>query len=244
MLGVEDKLVGCTVYCQSPAEAKLKEKIGTVINVDVEKIASLKPDIVLATSITDPKAIKKLKKLKIKVITFSTAINFHQIGQQFLKLGKIVGKEKVARAVVGKAKDKVNLINTKIKGLPKPKVFIQTGARPLYTPNKDSFVHDCIVRAGGINIAADSIGNLGGGIYSREQVVKQNPDVIIIVTMGIAGEKEKMVWGKFKTLDAVKNDRIYIIDAPKLCSPTPVSFAESLEEIAWILHPKEQKVDK
>ena len=160
-----------------------------------------------------------------------------------MELGKIVGREKEAGGIMERAKNRVNLIDMRVKGLPKLKVFIQTGARPLYTANKGSFVHDYIIRAGGINIAADSPGGFDYGIYSREQVVKENPDVIIIVTMGIVGEQEKEIWQKFKTINAAKNNRIYIVDSHKACSPTPVSFAEMLEEIALLLHPKSLDMD-
>lgn len=238
LLGAEGKLVGCTSYCQRPPEAKTKEKVGTVIEVNVEKIASLRPDLILATSLTDLKDIEKLKKLKIRVIRFPTAKNYHQICQHFLELGRIVGKEKEAQAIVERETDIVDSINAKIKTLPKPTVFVQTGARPLYTASKDSFVHDYITRAGGINIAANSKGGFDYGIYSREQVIKENPDVIIIVTMGITGKKEKHTWERFKVLNAVKNNRIYIVDSYRACSPTPVSFVEMLEEMARLLHPE------
>ena len=73
-----------------------------------------------------------------------------------------------------------------------------------------------------------------------------NPDVIIIVTMGIAGEKEKKTWQRFNTLNAAKNNRIYIVDSYKMCSPTPVSFADTLEMLVEIFHPEykeERKIE-
>lgn len=88
--------------------------------------------------------------------------------------------------------------------------------------------------AGGINIGPSG----RSGIYSREQAVKDNPDVIIILNMGIATEEEKKRWLKYKTINAVKNNRIYIIDSYKLGSLTPVSFVNSLKEIVEILHEK------
>lgn len=238
LLGAEDRLVGCSVYCQEPPQAKNKEKVGTVMDVDVEKIASLRPDLVLATCLLNPNDIEKLGKLKIKVITFPTPRNFHEICEHFIELGKIVGKEKEAVAIVEEARDKVNFINREVGDLPKPKVFIQTGARPLYTANKNSFVNDYIVRASGINISAGSCGGADYGIYSYEEVIKENPDVIIIVTMGIVGEQEKNNWERFKVLNAARNNRVFIVDSHRLCSPTPLGFAEMLEEIAGLLHPE------
>ena len=237
LLKAQDRLVGCTIYCKRPKEAKSKEKVGTVVEVNLEKIIGLKPDLVLATSLTDFKAIKKLKNLGIEIVSFFPPKNFAEICEQFLELGKIIGKEKKAEEIISKAKDKINATKKKVKNLPKPKVFIQIGARPLFTVIGDSFVNDFIEFAGGVNIAQ----NLKSGFYSREKVIEANPNVIIIVTMGIVGEEEKGVWEKYLILEAVKNNRVYIIDSYKLCSPTPLSFADALEQITGILHPGQEK---
>ena len=239
LLGVENKIVGVTTYCHRPSPAQQKEKVGTVIEVNLEKIVSLQPDLVLATSLTNLKAKEKLKNLGVKIITFPPAKSFREICEQFLELGRIVGKEKEAEEIVGQAKMRVNTIEEKVKNLPKQRVFVQIGARPLFTATRDSFVDDFVELAGGINIAQNS----KSGLYSREKVLKDNPDIIIIVTMGIVGEGEREIWRKYKTLRAVKNNRIYIIDSYKLCSPTPVSFVEALEEITNILHPKEARIN-
>ena len=232
LLGAQDKLVGCTVYCQRPPEAQEKEKVGTVIQINIEKILTLKPDLVIATALTQKKDIEKLKKLGIKVIMFSSPKNFFEICSQFLELGRILGKYDLAKKIVQEVKDKVLEIKRKTKDLAKVKVFVEVGTNPLFTITKDSFVNDFIEFSGGINIAKDA----KTGIYSRETVLKENPDVIIIATMGIIADKEKEIWEKYKNLEAVKNNRIYIMDAYKLCSPTPVSFLETLEELVKILH--------
>jgi iron complex transport system substrate-binding protein len=96
----------------------------------------------------------------------------------------------------------------------------------------DSFVNDMIKLGGGINIAADA----KIGFYSRERVIEQNPDVIIIMTMGIVGEEEKRIWQKYKTINAVKNNRIHIMDSYKIGSPTPLTFAETVEEMAELFY--------
>jgi len=234
LLGAGDRVVGVTMYCKRPPGARKKEKVGTVMEVDTEKIVGLKPDLVLATSLTDLRDVKKLKDLGINVITFPNPKNFFQICEQFLKLGRLVGREKEAEEIVRKAQAQVDSIAKLVENLPKPKVFVQVGARPLFTITKDSFINDFIELAGGTNIAEDA----GTGLYSREKVLESNPDVIIIATMGIVGEEEKRTWQKYKTLNAVKNDRIYVVDSYALCSPTPVTFAQTLKELARLLHPK------
>jgi iron complex transport system substrate-binding protein len=230
LLGMEDKLIANTIYCTSPPQAKEKEKIGTAVKANIEKIFDLKPDLVLATPLTDPKAIEKLKSLGVKVVTFPTPKDFSDICKQFLELGKLTGKEKEAKRIVKNVEDKVASIKKKVEHLPRPKVLIQVGTKPLFAATGRYFVNDYIEFAGGINIAKEA----KDGIYSREEVLKSNPDVIIITTMV---EEEKRVWQKYKTLSAAKNGWIYIIDADKLTSPTPVIFVNALEELVHIFHP-------
>lgn len=236
LLGVDDKIVGVTTYCQRPPDAQKKEKIGTVIKPNIEKIVSLKPDLVLGLSMMNLKQLEKLKKLRMRVVRFSQPKDFSEICNQFLKLGEIVHREDQAAKIVDIAKNKVDSIKNEVKELQKPKVFIQIGARPLVTVNKDSFINDFIELAGGINIAS----GIKTGLYTPEEVLRKNPDVIIIVTMGITGEEEKKTWQRYKTLNATKNNQIYIIDSYKICSPTPPSFVEALEEIIKFVHAKDK----
>jgi len=193
-----------------------------------------KPDLVLATSLTNSKAIQKLKNLGIEVVIFPAPKNYAYLCDQFLTLGKAVDKEAEATAIIAESKEKVMAIRAGTAGFGKPKVFIEIGAKPLFTANRDYFINDFVEMAAGVNIAQDA----KLGTYSREEVLRKNPDVIIIVMMGIAVEKEKEVWQKFKDLNAVRDNRIYVIDSRKVCSPTPVTFVETLNEIAGLLHPE------
>lgn len=236
ILGVGDRLVGNTIYCKRPPDAQKKEKVGTIIKINIETIVSLRPDLVLAISLTDVKAKEKLKSLGIRVVSFPYEKSFSELCRDFEMLGEIVGREKEAHAIIAEAKDKVEFIRKKASVLSRSKVFIQIGARPLHTATKDSFLNDFIEMAGGTNIAS----NARSGLYSRETVLRYDPDVIIIATMGIAGEGEKKNWERFKALKAVRDSRIYIIDSYKFCSPTPVSFVKGLEEMFEILHPQNE----
>lgn len=234
LLRVQEKLIANTVYCVYPPEAKKKEKIGTAQKVNIEKVFHLEPDLVLATSLIDPRATEKLKNLGLKVVTFSTPRDFNAICEQFLELSRLVGKESRAKEIVRRAENEAALAREKVKNLHKPKVLIQVGTRPLVAATGNYFVNDYVEIAGGINIAKDA----KEGIYSREQVLKANPDVIIITTMGIAAEEEKRIWQKYGILNAAKFNQIYIIDTDKITSPTPQSFAETIKEFVHILHPE------
>jgi len=234
LLRVQDKLIANTIYCVEPPEAKKKEKAGTAQKVSIEKVFRLEPDLVLATSLIDQRSTEKLRNLGLRVVTFSTPRNFNDICKQFLELSRLVGKEKEAKEIVARAENEAALIREKVKNLHKPKVLIQVGTRPLVVATGSYFINDYIEYAAGINIARDA----KEGIYSREQVLKANPDVIIITTMGIAAEEEKKIWQKYAVLNAAKFNQIYIIDTDKITSPTPLTFVKALEEFADILHPE------
>jgi iron complex transport system substrate-binding protein len=106
------------------------------------------------------------------------------------------------------------------------------GAKPLFAATGRYFVNDYIEFAGGVNIAKGA----KEGIYSREEILRANPDVIVIVTMGIVGEEEKRIWKRYETINATKNNKIYIVDSYDFCNPTPVSFVKTLEQMVGILH--------
>ena len=231
LLNVIDKLVGNTVYCKRPPDAKTKEKIGTAKKVNIEKIVSLKPDLVLATSLTRPEAKRKLENLGMQVVSFNAAKTFQEICDQFLKLGKLVGQEGRAEEMVNNARDSVNAIRHADDNSKKPRVFVQIGAKPLVTVTREYFLNDLVEFAGGINITRDAKNKR----YSREKVLQDNPDVIIIVTMGLNGETEKAIWERYQSLKAVQTKQIYIMDSKLLCIPTLPSFVQSLGRVSKVL---------
>lgn len=229
ILGMGDKIVGNTIYCTRPEKAKYIEKVGNVIDVNVEKIYSLKPDIVFATNLTNPRDIKKLKELGIRVEIFSYPLSFEDLCNDFIRIGKIIGKEKEAREIIGKVKREIEKIKKETENRRKPKVLIQVGTKPLWVAGTDSFVNDIIKFAGGENVIKGK-----GGIYSIEEIIKLDPDVILITLMGI-GNQEKKMWENYKMIKAVKNGKIFLIDSDKICSPTPLSFVEVVKYLKDLL---------
>ena len=237
LLGADRNLIADTVYCVQPEDAKYKEKVGTLLQANLEKIVALKPDLVIATNMARPKQLRKLKDLGIRVVQFSYPKNFSEMCQQFLELGELLGKEEKAKKIIDNTKREVAAIRMKTGNLPKKRVFIQLGIKPLHAVTRESFLNDYIEFGGGENIAL----NEGHGTYSREKVLKGNPEVIIISTMGSSegetGKREKEAWMKYGSIDAVKNKNVYIVNPDKLCSPTPITFVEALTEIAKMIHP-------
>ena len=221
-MGAESEIVGCTDYCRTKTK---KQIVATSINVNVEKVLTLKPNLVIATDLTNKNAIKSLRNLGLNVVVYQTPKSFEEICEQYSDLGRRAGKAKEASAIIAQTKKTVNAIRA-VKRNPY-KMFIQIGSNPLFSVIPGTYMDELITFTGSRNIAFD----MKSGSINRESVVNRNPDVIFIASMGGIGATEKKQWETFKTINAVKNRKIFIIDSDKACNPSPVSFAETLEMI-------------
>lgn len=233
LLGAEDKIIAVTVYC--PTQSQHKEKIGTILEPNIEKIISLSPELVIATKEGNQIAtIEKLKNLGIKVFVMEPCNSFSDICDGFLALGKLVGRENKAREIIKNAKTKIIGIGNKIRGQKAVSIFWQVGAKPLFTVSRNSFVNEFIELAGGENIFRDLKARYPQ--ISREEVIRRDPEVIIIVAMGDSTEKEKKAWEEFRELKAVKTNSIYILNESDFTDPTPVALANGIEKVANLIH--------
>lgn len=236
LLGAGERLVGNTSYCVRPGAAREKVKIGSVMQVSIEKVLSLKPDLVLATGLTQPRQLEKLERLGLKVVQFGQPESFAEICSQFVRLGDLLGLEERALQIVDQVQMRVKAIRHVASRMPRQKVFLQVGSRPLFSSVPGSFTHDYIVFSNGSNIAAGQ----STGTMADEKVLAEDPDVIIISIMGsetgvAAQERER--WLRFSALRAVSRKRVHTISPDLVCSPSPTTFAEALEKIAVLIHP-------
>ena len=130
-LEAQDNLVGCTSYCEA-AKGDNKEIVSSAVKANVEKIISLKPDLVLASGLTNPKDTELLKKFGIKVETIYSPKSFQEICDQFIRMGELVGKTDKANALVEESKRTIQQIAEKNKHNTNRSMFFQIGANPLF----------------------------------------------------------------------------------------------------------------
>jgi len=229
-LNAQEQLVGCTSYC-TEALAENKEVVGSAVKINIEKLLSLKPDIIFTTPLTDPETIDLLKKFDIQIEIFPSATSFEGICDQFIEIGKLLDKEEKAQRIIADAKIRVEKLQESVRTINKEKFFFQIGADPIFTVLPNTFMNDYILLANGTNIASD----LTKGTMTRESVIARDPSYIFVVTMGIVGEEELDTWKKFEALKAAKDNHIFVIDAEKACSPTPITFVETFETIIQLM---------
>jgi iron complex transport system substrate-binding protein len=227
LLGAEDKLAGCTSYCMQAISDGV-EQVGSTVNINIEKVLALQPDLVFAMQLTKPQDVEAIRKLGIKVEMIETPKTFDEICEQTIYIGKLIGEQEAAQKIITQTKhtiDSLKQLCNKISG--QYKIFFQIGANPIFTVLENTFMNDYILFCKSENIA----NGMKRGTMTRESVIHRNPDVIIIATMGGFGKDEQEIWNSFKVLNAAKNNKIYLIDSEVACSPTPVNFAKAFAEI-------------
>jgi len=235
-LGLGDKVVGVTTYCNYPPEAPEKEKIGGFSTVDIEKIISLNPDMVLASSKTGDENIKKLEDKGITVLIVEPK-NIDEILKAIELIGNVTGKENEAKSLTENMLKRINKVKENSKNLKeKPKVMYVVWHEPLMSAGKNTFANDIIEIAGGENIYSDM--EIQYPTISLESVIDRNPDIIIAsVGHGDAGNltyNYVMNEPRLKDVNAVKNKRVYEIDADIMNRPGP-RISDALEQFAvWM----------
>ena len=231
-LGLDNEIVGVSSFCDYPAAATKKEKVGTFSYANIEKIVSLKPDIIFCTGLEQAPLVTKLKQLGLQVYVCDPA-NFEELFASILEMGRLTSRENQARKLTEKMRSFVSAIKEKSASLPdnkRPRVFVEIWNDPLMTAGEASFIDELINIAGGINVAR-AIHKAYSNI-SPEYVIKKDPQVIILGYMTpelpVAFLQARLGW---KNVSAVKNSRVYSdIDPNVLFRPGP-RLIEALQEI-------------
>ena len=222
-LGLDKEIVGVSSYCDYPPEAVKKEKVGSFSQPNIEKILSLKPDYIFCTGIEQANIVGQLRKLKLNVFVAEPQ-NLDQLFASIREMGLITNRVKEAEKIISKMKQDIKEVFLKVGLIPqesRPRVFFEVWYDPLMTAGKGSLIDEMVTTAGGINIASDI--NRPYSIFSAEEVIKRNPDCIIISYMDknnpVEAVSRRFGWDRIK---AVKNKRIYNdIDQGLLLHPGP-----------------------
>ena len=236
-LGQEKRLVGVTQYSTYPSEAELLPRVGSYVRLDIEKIVALKPDLCLATKDGNPKHIvDKIVSLGIPVYVINPQ-NLQQIMDTITRLGSLLHSEQTAAALVSDMEKRIGQVQARVKNRSdRPRVFFQIDAEPLFSAGTNTFIHELIELAGGINTTA---GEVSYARYSWEDIIVLQPEIVLISSMagGLTPEYLLNSWKKWNLLSAVKNDQIFVVDAELFDRPTP-RLVDGLEVIAAIIHPE------
>ena len=224
-LGLDENVIANTVYCSDGSSKK--EKIGTVTEPNIEKIVSLKPDLIIATKEGNYKTvIDKLIRLKLKVYVIEPYSSFEDVCVNFQKLADYLDKSDKAKEIITDVRKEVLSLNNEEEKQNKEKIFWEVGANPIFTVGKKSFVNEYNKFINGTNVFEDI--DMRYPNISVESVIEKNPDIIMLVNMGDVSDQEILKWNKYKNISAVKNNKIFLLEADDIFTPTPKKFLNGI----------------
>jgi iron complex transport system substrate-binding protein len=239
-LGLGDRLIADTTYCDYPPEAKDKPKIGDYATPNIEQIVALNPDLVLADAIQHAaEIIPQLESFGITVVGISP-VNFDEIFENIRTIAKITGSEEKSSEILSGLQSRIKIVTDKTSALPQEQVlsvFYLVWHDPLMTWGKDTLVNDLIKLAGGKNIFEDISGLAN---IELEALAERNPQVMIAAT-GMDPEEGTLKFVntevRLAVTDAVKNQRIYGVNVD-ISGRTGPRIVDGLEEFARAIHPE------
>jgi len=231
------RLQGVTTYSDFPFEAVKLPKVGSYVHLDLEKIVALKPDLCIAIKDGNPRVIaQRLESLKIPVYAVDPN-NLETIMKTVLEIGTLLNAKDRANQLVQNMDLRIQKVKSLVaKTTHRPRVFLQIGVSPIVSAGTRTFIHELIVMAGGINLAA---GPIPYPRFSREKVLALSPEIIIITSMARSAvfEKVKAEWEKWPNMPAVRNQRIYVENSNFFDRPTP-RLVDGLELLIRLTHPE------
>ena len=235
-LGLDQEIVGVTEFCDFPAAAKSKAKVG-YSNPNIEALVALQPDLVLAPiEFLRADVLAKLEQLKIPTFILE-AKRLEDIPLHIQTLGRIIERSPEASAVAQAMRQRMAELTRKVESLAAKRVLYVLNSQPLITVGPGSFIHQMIGLAGGINIASQA-----GAPYPRlsmETVLKEDPEVLVfpVGTVESVPHSEQQQWQRWTSLSAIKNQRIHEVSSNLLNRPGP-RIVDGLEQLAKAIHPE------
>jgi iron complex transport system substrate-binding protein len=249
-LGVGDKVVGVTSYDDYPYnftawfEAGNMTCIGGFSTPNLETITTLQPDVIFTTDVNE-ETVPDMRELGYKVIVLSAA-SVEGVYKDIGIVGNATGTANKANELIAELRSEINGIQEEIAAVGitnKPTVYYEVyySDRGIMTAGSATWLNDIFILAGGVNIFADQTAEFP--YTSSEVIVQRNPTVIILPTnMGTGtpsygSVEEVKARAGWNSIDAIKNDRLYIIDQGIMSEPG-VLIAEQVQAVAECLYPQ------
>jgi iron complex transport system substrate-binding protein len=238
-MGAGARVVGVGNFDRYPPEALTRTKVGGLIDPDVERIISLKPDLVVVYG-TQNDLRTQLERAKIPMFLYEHA-GLADITTTIRGLGARIGSVKESSALAGRIEAEIADVRKRVAGRPRPRTLLVFGRdaetlRGIYASGAIGFLHDMLDAAGGSNVFDDvkrqSIQT------TSELAVARAPDVIIEIGVDTASASGRNLraWESLPSIPAVRNKRIYQLRGDGMMNPGP-RISASVRRMAEVLHP-------
>ncbi|MGB4578825.1 MAG: helical backbone metal receptor, partial [Methanoculleus sp.] len=227
-------------YCNYPPAASDVPKVGGYSTISIERVLAADPDLVFAAMGNTEDVVNHLRSLGLTIVSLNPE-TIDDVLYDVELLGRATGQEEQAAACVEELRTRIQAVTEKTEGLPeKPTVAHVIWYDPIWVSGRGTFQDEVIRMAGGLN-AFDSVE--GWGIVGLEEFITTNPDCIFVSSgTGMDDGGGDIVYDYFMSesrlhhLDAVRDGRIFIIDADTISRGGP-RIVDALEEVAGDLHP-------
>lgn len=228
-LDLQKHLIGNTLYCNYPEEAKSITKVGDLLTIDLEKIVTLKPDMIFITVEGNTKDnFSKLRALGYTVFV-SNPRDFEGIKKTTRDIAKIFGVEKFAESKIDAWQERIDTVYEKGRSNAPQKAMFLISLNPIILAGKNTFVNGFLQINNIENITGDM--EMNYPFFNREDVLERNPGIIIHTRENINSKNDLLdAYPEWSSLDAIRNDRVYYVDPDLFHRPGP-RFAEAAETL-------------
>ena len=234
-LGLEDRIVGITAECDYPPSLQEIDIIGNFGQISLERVVALNPSIIFASALEHNEIAEQLRRLNKRIYQLYPH-NTHELMEKIKLIGEICGVEEKANALRNNMKDNFSrFLEIAKQRENKPRVFIEIYGNPIMSASNASYLGQLLLYAGAENIFPELPRD-----YSRvnvEEIVRLNPDVIILTYPGISANdvRNRRGWGE---INAVRNNRIYTVDDvnPDLILRAGPRNIEGIERLVEVLY--------
>jgi iron complex transport system substrate-binding protein len=240
-LGLEDRLVGVTEFCDYPEAAKAKPQIGGYSTVDIEKVVEIGPDLILAANIHQDEVIPQLERLGLTVLTLDPK-TVDDVLRAIDLIGAFTGQTEEASELTADMERRIKAVTDKTLTIPqaqRPRVLYILWHDPLMTVGPQNRIHALIELAGGINVTRDLAEDYPK--IGLEAVLTADPQVIIAGSGHGSGQDVPFVFAvneaRLAGVAARRSARIYEVDSDLTSRPGP-RVVDGLERLAEFIHPE------
>ncbi len=232
-IGAGDTLIGRSEYCDYPEEITKVKAVGDILNINLESVMEMKPDLVLLSSMASKELVSSLNSKGITALQLDADTSAEGVYTYIEAMGKIFDKENKAEELIKSMKEDIEEIKNKTKSLDKPLVYFVVSAGEYDSgATGDTFIGELLELAGAENVAKDGT----NWMYSIEKLLEKNPDIIICSKL-YDTKKLIMQTEGYKDLEAVKNGKIIEVDENIFYRQGP-RMTEAILELAKQFHPE------
>jgi len=239
-MGVGARVVGVSNFDRFPPEALTKAKVGGLIDPDIERILSLKPDLIVVYG-TQTDLRKQMDRAHVPMFLYEHA-GLADITTTIRALGQRVGAGASANALADRIEASISDTRRRVAGKPRPRTMLVFGRdaetlRGIYASGGIGFMHDMLEAAGGANVLGDV--KRQSVQATTELILARAPEAIVEVGAATASSSDRTqkAWDALGSLPAVKAHRIYLLRGDDMMNPGP-RVAQAIRRIAEALHPE------